>query len=184
MRLNDKSDDMRSFLSFIAVMLFVQTASGQKNPVDVIFDKYSGRDGITTVFISGKMLSMVSTVSQDNREFSDVVGNLTAIRILSVDEPDQTGKINLYSELSGSLNTSEYEELMVINEGKETVRFYIRESGSYIAELIMVTSGASSSLISIRGRIDLKTISALSKSLGIEELESLEQVNRKQVVKK
>jgi len=175
---------MRSLVLLIALMLFVQTASGQKNPVDVVFDKYSGRDGITTVFISGKMLSMVSTVSQENREFSDVVGNLTAIRILSVDDQEQIGKINLYAELSGSLNTREYEELMVINEGKETVRFYIRESGSYIAELVMVTSGASSSLISIRGKIDLKTISALSKSLGIEELESLEQVNRKKEVKK
>ena len=48
-----------------------------------------------------------------------------------------------------------------------------------IAELVMVTGGRGSSVVSIRGDLDLKTIASLSDSMGIEELEGLDQVEKK-----
>jgi len=59
------------------------------------------------------------------------------------------------------------------------VRFMIREVGGRIAELVMVTGGHGSSVVSIRGDLDLKTIASLSHSMGIEELEGLEKVEKK-----
>jgi hypothetical protein len=42
----------------------------------------------------------------------------------------------------------------------------------------MVTGGHGSTVVSIRGDLDLKTIASLSKSVGIDELEELEKVKR------
>ncbi len=54
----------------------------------------------------------------------------------------------------------------------------IREVGGRIAELVMVTGGQGSSVVSITGDLDLKTIASLSGSMGIEELEDLEKVKK------
>jgi hypothetical protein len=54
----------------------------------------------------------------------------------------------------------------------------IREIGGRIAELVMITGGEGSSIVSITGDLDLKTIASLSDSMGIEELEGLEKVKK------
>jgi len=175
----------KSVLFVIIVLAVAMTANAQRNPVDDLFEKYSGKDGITAVYISGRMLKMFSDLSREDKEVNDLVGRLTAIRILSIDDPVISKSINLYNELGGSNYFKDYEELMVIREGSDIVRFMIKENGNRISELIMISGGeGSNALISIRGDIDLKSISALSKSMGIEQLENLEKIDRKQDIKK
>jgi hypothetical protein len=77
-----------------------------------------------------------------------------------------------------SLRRNGYEELMTVKEPDGQVFFMIREAGGRIAELVMVTGGGSSSVVSIQGDLDLKTIASLSDNMGIGELEKLENVNR------
>ncbi|MBE0673391.1 MAG: DUF4252 domain-containing protein [Bacteroidales bacterium] len=166
------------------ILIFISTTSAQKDPVDDLFDRYAGKEGITTVFISSRMLSLFSGLTQEDKEVSDLMGRLSSIRILTVDDPGLNSKINLYTELGNKLNFKEYEELMVVNEGSDMVRFLIKETGNKISELLMITTGESNSLISVRGDIDLKSISSLSQTMGIEELERLEGVKRKEVIKK
>lgn len=176
---------MRKKLLLMMIVLTVTvTANAQKDPVDALFEKYTGKDGITSVYISGRMLRLFSDLSQEDKEAGSLIGRLTAIRVLSIDDPLLNKTINLYNELSGSNYLRGFEELMVIREGAEVVKFMIKESGNTISELIMVSGGTSNSLISIRGNIDLKSISSLSRSMGIEQLENLEKIDRKQEVKK
>jgi len=80
--------------------------------------------------------------------------------------------------LLSKLNASGYEELMTVKEENEEVRFMIREIGGKIAELVMITGGEGSSVVSISGDLDLKTIADLSGKMGIEELENLEKVKK------
>ncbi|MFO7574446.1 MAG: DUF4252 domain-containing protein [Bacteroidales bacterium] len=174
----------RTVLFMMIVLTVAMTANAQRSPIDDLFEKYSGKDGITTVYISGRMLKLFSDLSQEEQEVNDLVGRLTAIRILSIDDPVINKTVNLYNELGGSNYFRDYEELMVIREGADIVKFMIKESGNRISELIMVSGGESNALISIRGDIDLKSISALSKSMGIEQLENLEKIDRKQDIKK
>lgn len=166
------------------VLSVTMTANAQKNPIDDLFEKYSGKDGITSVYISGRMLKLFTDLSQEDKDVKDVVGRLTAIRILSIDNPAINKTVNLYNELGSGSYFRDYEELMVIREGADIVKFMIKESGSRISELIMVSGGESNTLISIRGDIDLKSISALSRGIGMEQLENLEKIDRKQEIKK
>lgn len=169
-------------LCIIAIVLL--TANGvmlaQKNPVDELFDRYSGMEGFTSVYISGRMLSLFSGLSQEDKELSEMVSRLTSIRILTVDDFKVNRTVNLYDEMAKRGEFKDYEELMVVKEGPDIIKFMIRESGTKITELLVVSGGTSNSIISIRGDINLKNISDLSKRMGIEQLENLEKIEKKQ----
>lgn len=176
---------MRKLLLFSILLLpALMQIAAQKNPIDDLFDKYSGRDGITTVYISNRMLSLFAGITKDDPEASKIIGRLTSIRIISIDNADMNMGINFYNELGKNVNFKEFEELMVVREGDDIVKFMIRESGSKITELLMVSGGTSNSIISIRGDIDLESISKLSSTMGMTELENLERIDKKQEIKK
>ena len=168
----------RSFLIFIAV-LFCMSVRAQTNPIDELFDKYSDKEGFTSVYISGKMFGMLSQLQENEDGKENMMPKIKSIRILTVDSLNRN-KVNFYSELSKKLDFSAYEELMVVREQKEVTKFLVRQNGNIISELLLITGGeGSNSLISIKGDIDLKQLSELSKTTGIEELEQLDKAEKK-----
>ena len=72
------------------------------------------------------------------------------------------------------LRRNGYEELMTVKEKNDDVFFMIREIDGKIAELVMITGGGGSSLVSIRGDLDLKSIASLSESMGAGELPGIQ----------
>jgi hypothetical protein len=125
------------------------------------------------------MFSLLARLDTEDEEFQNLVTRIKSIRILSIDSAQNVSGLNFSSELLPKLNRTGFEELMTVREEDGEVRFMIREVGGRIAELVMVTGGRGSSVVSIRGDLDLKTIASLSDSMGIEELEGLEKVEKK-----
>lgn len=160
-------------LSALAIPMQAQTS-----PVDDLFEKYDGKEGFTSVYISSKMFSLLSKIDSNDEEFRNLVTRINGIRILSIDSADNTTRLNFATELMPKLRRNGFEELMTVKEEDDNVFFMIREVGDRIAELVMVTGGRGSTVVSIRGNLDLKTIASLSKSVGIDELEGLENVKR------
>jgi len=169
------------------VFLFILLPLGaiaQTNAVDELFNKYSEKDGFTTVYISSKMFGMFKSLDTEDKELNDMMTRLKSIRILSVEDTILNKSINFYTELSKKLDFSVYEELMVVKEGSDVTKFLIKQNGNFIGELLVITGGkGGNSLISIRGDLDLKSISGLSKSMGIEQLGSLENIDKKPIKK-
>ncbi|MDK2979025.1 MAG: hypothetical protein PWP52_1739 [Bacteroidales bacterium] len=151
----------------------------QNTPVDELFEKYSGKEGFTSVYITSYMFSMFADMETDDPEFDELVKNLTGIKILSTDET-YAGNANFYTEIMNKLPLSKYKELMVIKEKGQDVKFLINEKDGKIIELLLIAGGKNeNALISIQGNIDLKNISKLSKSMQIEGLEHLEEIEEK-----
>ena len=143
-------------------------------------EKYSERDGFTVVSISGKMFNMFSEMEGSKNDGEKVISNLKSIRILSVEDSTLNVNINFYKELEKKLEFSAYEELMVVKEGRNTTKFLTIQKGDIIKELLVITGGPSgNSLISIRGELNMKNLSELSKNTGIHELESLDNIENK-----
>lgn len=169
---------MKKLLIFTILLLCSASVWSQKSPVDDIFDKYSGKDGFTTVYISSKMFSILSGMDSEDKEFQNLVSRIKTIRILS--ENDSIIKPTGFgSELLRRLPAAGYEDLMLVKNENGEVRFMILEVKGRIAELVMVSGGRNSSLVSILGDLDLKTIANISKQSGIEELKDLEKVEEK-----
>lgn len=169
---------MRTIAVILMLVLANVAGSAQSNPVDRLFEKYAGQEGFTSVYISSHMFSLFANMEKGDKEFDDTFGKLTGIRILTTDK--MIPGVNFFDELSGELPFDRYEELMVIHEKDQNVKFLIKEKDGVINELLMIAGGSDdNTLISIRGQIDLKTISGLSESMKIKGLEKLEKVEEK-----
>ena len=169
---------MKKLLLVMSLTVLSMQVFCQKSAVDELFDRYNGKEGFTSVFISSKMFSLLARIDSEDQEFQNLVTRIKSIRILTIDSATNVSHLNFAGELLPKLNRTGYEELMTVKEDDGEVRFMIREVGGRIAELVMITGGRGSSLVSITGDLDLKTIASLSDSMGIEELEGLEKVKK------
>ncbi len=164
---------MRKSILLLSILVLSVSSFAQRNPIDAMFDKYAGNDGITTVYISSKMFSMMAGVDLDDDEMEDVINNLKSIRILTVDDEELNNRLNFFEELASELDLSGYEELMVVKESDKDLKFLVKEKGKRIDELLMIGGGPGQNvLISIKGDLDLQNISSISKTMGIEELQN------------
>jgi len=165
---------------FIGGMLIMLTlfTMGQKSAVDKVFDKYSGKEGYTTVYISSFMFNMLNSLETDDPEFDEfkkATAGIQSIKILTQDggESEAFG-----AELLEMLPRSEYQEMMVVKDHDEDVLFLAREENGKITEfLLIVSGGGEDALIAIQGDIDMESISKIASGLdmpGLENLEDLE----------
>lgn len=162
-------------LAMLPVLMFAQS------PADELFDKYSEQEGFTSVYITQHMFSLFADVETDEDEdgFIELVKNLNCIKIISVDEENKelNASVNFYDEIMKDFPKDEYEELMVVKKKDQDVKFLIRKEDKNIKELLMIVGGVEdNALISIQGDIDLKTISKLSKTMNIQGMENLENI--------
>ncbi|NLN29722.1 MAG: DUF4252 domain-containing protein [Bacteroidales bacterium] len=159
----------------VIFLIISRILPAQPASLEALFDKYSEKEGFTSVYISGKMLNMLGTMSSGPDKANNILLRLKSIRILSEKDSLSGTKVNFHSELGRILNKSEYEELMFVQEGTDITRFLVRQKGEIISELLMVTRGRNgNSLVSIKGEINLRELADLSRTLGIENLEHLE----------
>ncbi|SHI66831.1 protein of unknown function [Tangfeifania diversioriginum] len=161
---------MKKLILFLAIMLPLAVLA-QKSPVDKLFEKYANKEGFTTVNISGKLLGFASKVDSSDPTTSEMLSNLTGIRILSVEDSEITGKLDFYEELSkdGFFDNNEFEVLMEVTESDEVVRFLAKDAGNgKFSDLILVVGGDDSALISISGIIDPENIGKITKAVDID----------------
>lgn len=171
---------MKKLFFSVTVLCLTLLMHAQTNPIDEMFNKYSEKKGFTVVTISGKMFSMFANQDKENKEADNVISRLKSISILSVEDSLLNKNLNFYTELSKKLDLSVYEDLMLVKEGPDITRFLIKQSGNIISELLIITGGpGGNSLISIKGDLNLKNISDLSKNIDIQELRSLENIEKK-----
>jgi hypothetical protein len=171
---------MKRTFFILVVLLLSAVTKAQTNPIDEIFEKYSEKEGFTSVYISGRMLGMLAGMEEKSDNPDNIMPRIKSIRILSENDSLSTSKVNLYAELSRKLDLSVYEELMVVKEGSEVTKFLILQKGHTISELLVISGGNNgNALISIKGDLNLKELSELSKTVGIEELEELKKVEDK-----
>lgn len=166
------------FISFF--IIWSVSAFTQTNSIDKLFNKYSDREGFTTVVISQYMFDMFKDVQTDDKDFDNLIKGLKSIRIIAVDDPKQIpANTNFYKEIIKELPVSEYKELMAIKEKGQDVKFLVKEFQGKIIELLLISGGKDNAFICIQGNIDLKSIAKLSKSLNIQGMKPLEKMDRK-----
>ncbi len=162
---------MKRLLVIIVLFIPIWTIAQDSSPIDKLFSKYANKDGFTTVNISGKLLSFASKFDDSKSKETEMLGKLSGIRILSVEDKELNKGLNFYKELEadGFFRNNSYEALMEITEKNEIVRFYGRSGGKgKLSELLLVIGGDDNTLISIRGVIDPDDISKITNSLDLD----------------
>jgi len=96
-----------------------------------------------------------------------------------VEESLLNKSVNFQKEISKKFDFSGYDELMVVKEGSDATMFLTKQKGDIISELLVITGGpGGNTLISIKGDLDLKSLSELSNETGIDELRDLENIKK------
>ena len=169
-------------IASIFIFIALPFAVNAQSIIDKLYDKYSGAEGYTAVYISKYMFQMFQDVQLENNEVQDemqqALSNLDCIKILARDDdPKTSAPVNLYNETMKLIPSSVYKEIMVVKEGNQNVNMYVKEDKNKVAELLLIVGGADEDvLISIQGIIDMKNISKLAGSMNIQGLEKLENI--------
>lgn len=155
-------------------------ANAQESQLDAFFNKYSGKEGYTSVYITKYMFELFKKVNnaQEDKEFKEAVSHLNSIKLLTVDSlTNAKTHFQFRKELLSVLPKNVYKELMVVKDGKSTVTFLIREENSKISEFVMTVDNPSSPLlIYLQGDITLNKISKLSKTMDVNGFQYLDDV--------
>lgn len=166
--------------STILFFLFIST-SAQSSQVEKLFDKYSGQEGYTSVHITKYMFDMFSKIAdeEEDKEFKEITSSLTAIKILTVDNDEANRKDNFYIEMSKAISPPIYQDLMIVKDGNEEIKFMVKDADNKISELVMlIDEEDGGTMIYLLGDINLKDISKLSKSMNIKGFEHLDKVEK------
>jgi hypothetical protein len=160
---------------FMALQLFGQDA------IDKYFSQYRDDPNFTSIVISSKMFQLFAKLDADSEEGKtalEAMKGLTGIKMIS--NESHTEGIKGFSNAIAKIG-KEYEVLMSVDEKDEKVRFFIREDGTTISELLMVVGGRSKLFVmSISGNIDLEKLSSLSKSMNVGGIDYLKNLDEKQ----
>ena len=149
--------------------------------IDKYYDKYSGTEGYTSVYISKYMFDMFKN-NQGNvnvqGDMEQVISKLDCIKIIATDDdPSTPVPVNLYNDIMKSIPSSSYKEVMIVKDKDQNVNIYMKEVKDKIAELLLVIGGTDGQvLISIQGDIDMNSIAKIASSMNIEGMENLEKL--------
>ena len=157
--------------------MFTLLTMGQKSAVDKVFDKYSGKEGYTTVYISSFMFNMLNSLKTDDPEFDEFKKATAGIKSIKILTQEGGNSVAFGAELLEMLPRSEYQEMMVVKDHDEDVLFLAREEGGKITEFLLIVSGGGEDvLIAIQGDIDLESISSIASGLDMPGFKNLEDI--------
>jgi len=166
-------------LAFLLLITIIPGFIMAQDFVDNLIQKYQGKEGFTTVVIHKELFEMVAAIDYDE-DLAKMKGMIDNIRIIAM-ESDSVKNINFYKEIISQVNVSLYKELMKVKQSNEDVVFYAKYNNNIIEELLLIAGGNDdNAVISIKGKINLKDMAQLSKSVhisGFEHMGKLKDLN-------
>jgi len=111
----------------------------------------------------------------EDKEVLEAISKLKGLRILAKENTSDAR--TLYKEAFAMIPVKEFEELMSVRDKDKDMKFFIKESGGKISELVMIMGGAKDFMVmSLFGEIDLKQVSRIGKKMDVKGLENLEKI--------
>jgi glutathione peroxidase-family protein len=162
---------MKKLVLFILISLPL-TGFTQTPQLDNFFEKYSGREGYTTIVFTSEMFELFA--SMDNGSGNGLTG-INYMKMITVDT-DTENTAGFTKELQTLLPKNKYKELMVITEADNTIKFLMRQEGDRIKEFIMTIEGADPLLLYLEGDMDFNQLSEISETMDIEGLDNIEKI--------
>lgn len=158
---------MKKIIIIALAAIISMTSAAAQNSKKQIYIDYSGKPGVSAVYISPAMFKLMKVVpdieiNDQDVNFSRFIRTLEGMYILSIEEPEMASQ--LVRDVEKELINGRHELLMEAVEGSETTRIYVVEKDSIVSDLILLSrDGSSTSYISITGQMPLDEISKMIK---------------------
>lgn len=131
-----------------------------------LFKKYDNVKGVSTVYISKALLSMIPDMNIGNKDISRIAGKLDCVQILSCERPSLVSDIK--SEAisyfnSGNFKSGGYTSLMKVTDDDGQTIIYGRSIDKGKSELILFSCREDEvSIINVTGTITLNDIKQIT----------------------
>ena len=103
---------------------------------DSFFDKFADMDGVTSVYISKAMLSLMPDMKTEGVNIGEVASKLDNIQILSCEKPDIIAKLKKETAFISPKNG--YQELIRINDEGEKVTIFQKQNEGKQKEFVLL----------------------------------------------
>ena len=158
-------------LMIIAMLPFL--AMAQSKSVSAFQDKYSDHDDVTYVTIKGSLFNLIGSIAEydddedpdeDLQAFGRIADGINSMEVLRVPFYDTDLNREEIASFRNSLTKEDYEEFLMVKEGKELVNVMAQGAADEIRNmLILVEEKEDFTLICINGKLSMKDLSYLSK---------------------
>lgn len=140
------------------------------------FDKFDGREEVTSVIVNKKMFQMMGNVKMDSKDkeaqqYLNLVKKLDNLKVFTTESNKTT--VEMKAAVEKYIKTAVLEELMRINDGGKSIKILVRSGAkdNQIKELLMFIEGSGKNqetvLMSLTGDFDLDEISVLTDKMKI-----------------
>ncbi len=163
----------------IALMMVAVNAVFAQDAISKFFTKYQSDESFSQVTVSSKMFNLFTNMEVESKEDQEVLNAISKLKGLRILAKENTSDARaLYKEAFALIPTKEFEELMSVRDKDKDMKFYIKESGGKISELVMIMGGTDDFMVmSLFGEIDLKQVSKIGKKMNVDGLQKLEKMN-------
>lgn len=158
---------MKKIIILLLAFAVSMVSSAAQNSKKKIYSEYSGKPGVSAVYISPAMFKLMKTVpdieiNSQEVNFSRFIRTLEGMYILNTS--DQGIASRLAKDVESELRYGKHELLMEAIEENQTTRIYIVQNESIVSDLILLSrDGHSTSYISLTGEMPLDELSKMIK---------------------
>lgn len=157
---------MKRIVLLVMVVAFPAFILAQNGAVDKLFNKYSGKEGVTTVSISPELFQMVNSMGIEEIEDAEIpFEKISSVKVLTIEDEDQWPDVNFYTEISKDLDVSNFEEVMTVNDGGEMVRIWMKVEKKEMSEFLLIVGGDDNVLVYITGNFNMNDLEELAESV-------------------
>jgi hypothetical protein len=170
---------MKKFIiALLTIAFLIPFAQAQESVTEQLYEKYSGKDNFTTVHITKELFGMIAQMNfegedaEEMNKMKEAMANLQFIRIVMYEDGVVGNKdFEAFKKDLKAFDLDGFAELMVVDDKDEKVRFVARQDGDIFKEFLVLISGKEKAgFISIFGDMDMETISKVSQSMGIKQM--------------
>jgi hypothetical protein len=158
---------MKRIVLVLLAAAFPALMMAQNTAIDKLFNKYKGKEGVTTVQISPELFQIINAMDIKELDNSEIpFDKVASVKILTIEDEDANQGVNFYEEIKGDLNTNDYAEVMTVDDGDETVRMWMKAEKESVLEFLLIVGGDENVLIYITGNFTMDDLEGLAESFG------------------
>ena len=137
----------------------------QNSAVDNLFNKYKGKEGVTTVQISPELFQVMNAMEIEDLDNSEIpFDKVASVKILTIENEEAFEGVNFYDEIKNELKTDDFAEVMTVDDGDETVRMWMKADKATVTEFLLIVGGGDNVLIYITGNFNMNDLEELAES--------------------
>jgi hypothetical protein len=164
-----------------ALFLLPIVALSQKSGANAIFDRYSGKEGYTTVDVNKGLFELFAEIDADDPEFDEfqkAIQGVESLRLIAYSVKEGKGSLaekeKFIKDVREGVSLDDFEELMVVKDKDANINFYAISKGSIISEMLMIVDGDDEAvLLSLYGDINLNHVAKLGATMDLGGMEYL-----------